>query len=310
MTYRPLILGLFLLVSTSAALGCINPIGSSTIGGPISIDGLNAEESLTRILTHPGKAYWLQILAKLKIEETPSNRYDRTTNKTNTAVAMLHLGMVGKAIKILEEIERTDPGRYYTAANLGTAYELNGEDAKALEWIREGITRNADAHNGSEWLHVKILEAKLSLAKDPNWLTNNSVIGVHRISNEQLLMTGDVTAGNLGRPIDLNLVEKALIYQLHERLEFIEAPEGVVANLLYDLSRILARTRGPEHATIVRAFAQSYGPDLMPWAIPDPPLPAVTLPPRPLSAYWMAGGVVLLIAFGGVVILLQRRRQT
>ena len=59
-------------------------------------------------------------------------------------------------------LERRYPGHHETAANLGTALELAGHDAPALQWIRIGIRRNADEHYGSEWLHVRILEAKIA----------------------------------------------------------------------------------------------------------------------------------------------------
>jgi hypothetical protein len=52
------------------------------------------------------------------------------------------------------------------AANLGTALELLGNKEEALHWIREGIRRNPQSHEGTEWLHAKILEAKIAAQKD------------------------------------------------------------------------------------------------------------------------------------------------
>lgn len=299
---------LLLLLVTSPVFACLNEIGSSTVSEGIYVEKLSPEEFLTAMLSHPGKTYWLGVLGELKVEDIRSRAYDKFTNRNNTAVAMLHVGMVGQAIKILEGLERTDPGSYYTAANLGTAYELNGENEKALKWIKEGITRDPDAHNGSEWLHVKILEAKIALERDPNWLTSNSVIGLHKLSEEQLIRP--VATGNKGQAIDLKEVEAAIVYQLHERLEFIKPPEKVVASLLYDLSRIHAQRRETEHAAVIRAFAETYGPDLLPWQVPDPALPAVELPPAPsMTPYWLAGALALLVVLiAGTLILWIRRR--
>ena len=44
-----------------------------------------------------------------------------------------------KAVDILKTVERTHPGEYIVASNLGTAYELSGDLAKAHQWIGEGI---------------------------------------------------------------------------------------------------------------------------------------------------------------------------
>ncbi|MBA3351502.1 MAG: tetratricopeptide repeat protein [Blastocatellia bacterium] len=303
-----LFLPLFITASVSTVFGCINEIGRSTVSEGIYVERLTPGEFLWELNTHKDKTYWKGVLRDLKHID---GRFSEIENRNNSAVALLHLGRITEAIRILQKIEQEKPGFYYTATNLGTAYELNGENAKALKWIQEGVARNKEAHNGSEWLHVRILEAKLALENDPNWLASNSVIGLHRIPNEQLL-SGPVTTGNLGEQIDLKRVEEALIYQLHERLEFIKPPEGVVANLLFDLSRTLALTRGPEHATTIRDFAQTYGPDLMPWLGSDPSPHLTSIPPSAsMITYWVAGGlVILLLGAVSVFALLRRRRVT
>jgi hypothetical protein len=91
------------------------------------------------------------------------------------AVALIRVGEHDKAHDILNRLEKEHPGMYGTAANIGTLYELRGNDVEALKWIQEGIRRNKDAHFGTEWLHAKILEAKLAIAKDPTWLKSNTV---------------------------------------------------------------------------------------------------------------------------------------
>ncbi|HVF30481.1 MAG TPA: hypothetical protein VNA22_05900 [Pyrinomonadaceae bacterium] len=305
---RLLCLGVLFLTSTTATFACLNTVGRSTVGDQLYTDELSPREFHRALTTHKDEKYWLGVLAELQLPGgSLSSPIER---QINTAVAMLHLGMVKRAIAILEELERTNPGDYYTAANLGTAYELNGENAKALRWIKEGISRDPDAHNGSEWLHVRILEAKLALETDQDWLATNSVIGLERFSNEQLLVDSALTSGNRGEGLGLKEIETALIYQLHERLEFIDPPEGVVANLLYDLSRTLVRSRGTDHAAIIRSLAQSYGPDLRPWSAPDPYLPAIELPPEPSTApFWIGGivGMTVLLVFG--VFVLRRQRS-
>ena len=305
---HPLFWIVLILTCSSAAFACINPIGRSTVGTPIYVEKHSPQEFLTALITHPNQAYWKDILVQLRAERT---RFpvERIENKTNTAVAMLHLGMVKEAIEILERLEKEQPGRYYTAANLGTAYELNGENAKALKWIKEGVTRNPDAHHGSEWLHVKVLEAKIALEKDPNWLASHSVLGINRVPHESISSSPTAT-DHLGQVKDIKEIEAALVYQLHERLEFIKPPEGVVANLLFDLSRILSIGKGQGHAGVVAEFAQTYGSDLMPWSRPEPPVPAVAVPPVSTTPYWIVGAAIVLFVSLAAIIMVLRRRRT
>ncbi|MBB1193759.1 hypothetical protein DNC80_08775 [Flavobacterium sp. SOK18b] len=68
-----------------------------------------------------------------------------------------------EALQLYFSIEKTNPNRYSTASNIGTIYELIGENEKALKWINKSIKINPKAHKESEWLHSKILEAKITL---------------------------------------------------------------------------------------------------------------------------------------------------
>jgi tetratricopeptide (TPR) repeat protein len=97
--------------------------------------------------------------------------------RNDYAVALILSEDHTKTIDVLERLEKDEPGLYMTAANLGTAYELAGDAATALKWSREGIRRDPNSHYGTEWLHVRILEAKLALAEDPQWLDSHTVLG-------------------------------------------------------------------------------------------------------------------------------------
>ena len=106
------------------------------------------------------------------------------------------------------------PGLYATAANLGTAYELAGELADALTWIREAIARNAASHAGTEWLHVAILETKLRLQRDSTWLVHHSVLDAAPAHSKEDIL-------------------HAIEYQLNERLRFVTPIDAVVSDLFY-----------------------------------------------------------------------------
>ncbi|CAN5492939.1 hypothetical protein BH11PSE11_BH11PSE11_30230 [soil metagenome] len=158
------------------------------------------------------------------------------------AVSLMYVGQHQKAIAILEKSEKAKPGAFRIASNLGTAYELSGNDAKALVWIKEGIKRNPNDHQGTEWLHVKILEAKLAARSSPDWLLKNRVLGIDFGTGPQPDMPFQLAVDFLGNKKNLPDMEIALKYQLTERLKFVNPPEPVVGDLFFawgDLSYLL-----------------------------------------------------------------------
>lgn len=141
------------------------------------------------------------------------------TERNDYAVALVYSGRHLEAIVILLGIERDFPGKYATASNLGTAYELSGNLDEALKWISEGIKRNPGSHAGTEWLHVAILETKKKLKNDPHWLVSHSVLDGHQ---------GRFRADK----------EKALEYQLNEWLNFVRSNDPVMYDLFVQAARL------------------------------------------------------------------------
>jgi hypothetical protein len=64
--------------------------------------------------------------------------------RNDYAVALMYLGRSSEAVELLKKLEAEAPGKYEIAANLGTAYELCGNNLEALHWIKEGIHRNEE----------------------------------------------------------------------------------------------------------------------------------------------------------------------
>lgn len=189
-----------------------------------------------------------------RMEETLRGKTD-FQDRNDYAVALIYLGRSNEAIPLLQALEREKPGEYAIAANLGTAFELAGKNQDALKWINEGIRRNPDSHQGTEWLHVKILEAKLAAEKDPSYFSKHSVLNleIERIKRETtILEVGDET-------IDSRAVAYAIYYQLGERLQFVRSSDPAVASLLFDLAALEAATETVESALDLLQFAAEYG---------------------------------------------------
>lgn len=152
------------------------------------------------------------------------------------------------ALELYQFIEKNEPNRYSTASNIGTLYELIGENEKALLWINKSIKINPKSHHNSEWLHSKILEAKI---KGESYFTSDFLLGINfgsekkpstKITNEELLQ-----------------LERTLFYQLNERISFIRPKDKIVAVLLFELGNIKLHKNKLNEAQKIYLQAKEYG---------------------------------------------------
>jgi tetratricopeptide (TPR) repeat protein len=173
-------------------------------------------------------------------------------DRSDYSVALAYLGRNKEAIELLQELEKEQPGQYFIAANLGTVYELSGNNEEGLRWINEGIRRNSDSHDGTEWLHAKILEAKIAREKDPDYFKKHSVLDLQpdKIGSEIIID---------GRRFSPQEVAKAIESQLEERMQFVKPPDPAVASLLFDYASIEAATEILESAERILQLAVEYG---------------------------------------------------
>jgi tetratricopeptide (TPR) repeat protein len=306
----PLVLVAFALPS----LACIWTYGTSIEGKQAKVNDGGADFYKQRLSPDEIKAEWKKKLSELEAQLKPDSDYKL---RSDYAAALIHVGENKKAIEILEAVEKSKPGEYITAANLGTAYELNGEDEKALEWIKKGIERNAQSHYGTEWVHVKILEAKLELAKDPNWLKTHTVLGLNFGKDARPLMPGLPVPDHTGKERNTDDAMYAVEYQLHERLAFVSPPDAVVADLLFDLGNMFALAKTVEHAKPVYEMSLKFGPaqvdlvksrlNLVNELIAKHGAVNSMSPGRATMVFVLIGS--LIIASAGVIALLLRRAR-
>lgn len=146
------------------------------------------------------------------------------------AICLLQGGKKEEALKILAALFAKYPYEYQLASNLGTAYELNGQNDSALKYIKRGMILNPKEHYGSEWVHVKILEAKLKLAKDPDYLATHRVLGLTEAQLKD------------------SVVAEQIELQLKERFPFCPAPDPIMAQLIIDLADVTTNTGALELA--------------------------------------------------------------
>jgi tetratricopeptide (TPR) repeat protein len=304
---RILLLPLLLLALTAPAWACLWYYGKNVKGDEVSVGGPGGNPKwFMRFLIHqPEHDRALEI--DTSTEPGPEADFKI---RSDYAATLVHQGKAAKAIPILEAIEKTRPNEYVIAVNLGTAYELNGENENALRWIREGLRRNSDSHGGTEWLHVLILEAKIAASKDPKWPNTHTVLGLDFGSGDVPVMPERFPSGQSGVT-----VRKALIYQLHERLAFVHPPDPLVAGMIADLADLEGILETADHAAALYDLALTYRP-----AHPDLLLrrkaqalkfvgQIVSQQQRDERRLTLASGVVGLLILGAVIHRVVRKRR-
>ena len=121
---------IFLLALVSSAVASPNPLLACANDYVPNTKAITASESLVQdLLTAEVNEPWIRRRERLRKEVEDGGDY-KTQN--DLASALMHTGEPKAAIPILEEIERTNPGLYQTASNLGTAYELAGDNEKEI----------------------------------------------------------------------------------------------------------------------------------------------------------------------------------
>lgn len=90
--------------------------------------------------------------AKLKADPTRLDWYD------DLAVAHHKLGDNKKAIEIILQKDKLQPGLYETEANLGTFLLFDGQWEEALKHVRKAIEINPNAHFGREKYQAYLIE--------------------------------------------------------------------------------------------------------------------------------------------------------
>ncbi len=169
---------------------------------------------------------------------------DDFKNESNIALYYMKLGEVKKALNILEPLAAEYPDEYIIIANLGTAYELDGQLPKALEQIKKGYEINPNSHYGSEWIHIKILEAKIAHGSNSSWYISHPIITV-----EELL---EKNSGHQAR------FRNHLAAQIRTRVPFTPAPNKVIANLLRTYANYCEEHDTYENALMARIYVLEF----------------------------------------------------
>ena len=167
---------------------------------------------------------------------------------SDRGAALIYLGRYEEAIAQFRRLQAAGFTGYAVCANLGTAFELIGRNDSALYYIREAVRQNPAAHDGSEWIHVRILERKVAM--DSGGKVSGPLLGVS---------FGEDALPIAPPGIELSVLQDHLRYQLQERMHFVKPEDAIVGELLFELGNTEAFLNSVECAVDLYDLAKEYG---------------------------------------------------
>jgi tetratricopeptide (TPR) repeat protein len=163
-------------------------------------------------------------------------------------VQLILLGKYEEAQKVFIRVSVSTDNWYSVAANLGTLNELRGEPEGAYHMIKRAIQINKNAHHGSEWIHLNILDVKRTPgrpASSKNLINTDFGTGV-----------APVTTLPVKR---LEELSRHLRWQLNERMAFVHPNDSFVARLVFDLANVQVLLHEFDLARENYDWARKYG---------------------------------------------------
>jgi hypothetical protein len=140
-----------------------------------------------KFLRHSPEFYQWRIEDRLRrLQREPKN----VALLDDLAVAYDKTGQHDKAIATAMQTEAIQPGRYETAANLGTFYIHAGRPAEGLPHIDRALAINADAHFGREKYQKHLVEY---------------IVARHALRGKQLPIASDHPDPEVGPPARIEL---------------------------------------------------------------------------------------------------------
>ncbi|MBL7729977.1 MAG: hypothetical protein JNM88_02275 [Chitinophagaceae bacterium] len=149
-------------------------------------------------------------------------------NVSDYGAWLLMAGRFAEGLDLFRGLSKKFPSVYEVNANTAVAYELNGNIDSALYWENAALKIRPSAHNNSEWIHLKILEARKELQSDAGWCLKNNITGVVNYVKEYYRPE---THGE-GRSME---IFRQFIDQLGERFPFTYAGDKVMGKLMMEL---------------------------------------------------------------------------
>jgi hypothetical protein len=230
---------LLFLIFILPQFACLN--GYEIRGDGEMIDANHAYEIKPYLVSKSQQKYY-KILLKYDLKNLLQYDYPQLTD---LSLSLIFLGYFEQAKNILTTLYQANPREYNIVVNLGTVNELLGNLDSANYFLKKSVEINPHSHFGTEWVHLKILEAEIAYSKDNNYFAKNTVFDFKVTALKKDLHA----AQKIVRSID---------YQLRTRVPFIPAPNPIMQQLFTELADFTYDTYSMRHAYTYYLFAQHY----------------------------------------------------
>lgn len=227
-----------LVLLSNISNACLNE-EHVTKSGKSTVDAFTLRD--LRLYKNYNKAE-LELAIKNLLSEKSVTEEDILSSQNSIAVVYIKLGKLAEAEAILLELIKKHPKNYSVTINLGTLYELQGKNTKALEFIKRAVAINPASHSGSEWFHIKILEYKLKNIPE-NEIAGENILDLYNIKKPATEIAHDVS------------------YQLQERIPFTSAPNILIAKVMQELGDYLADSVSIKGAYVIYETGMDYDRD-------------------------------------------------
>jgi hypothetical protein len=222
-TMRKQLTVFLLLISWQGVQACLNEYGAVNLAGRDAGEymPLGSDEPYFRTFN---RVFSENFVASHDLQTIATDDYK---TRSDIAFHLTRLGRYRESLVILQDLAKRYPHEYNILSNLGTVYELNNMPDSALHVLRATNKRFPEGHYGSEWFHLKVLEAKLNLREDPHWLEQ------HRVLDLGITKASPDTSAQFRHNMD-RLWHAS--YQLRERIPFTPTPDLLLANILNEVA--------------------------------------------------------------------------
>jgi tetratricopeptide (TPR) repeat protein len=256
---RKYFLAIAVIISCNFSFACGNEYFRADM--PLEKGNLNTKFLLEYDYAHDAAAlpYWTHGFTDGGIKIDPTTlleQYNKTKDYkylSDYAWELVKQGKAKQAVIILDSLLKTHPNEYNILANLGTAYEIVGNNKMAHELLTKAVATNKNSHYGSEWIHLNILKHKIDkeafplekiidIGSEPFNTDWNSTVLKYNMSTDSIL--------------------KSIAYQLHERIGFIAPKDKIIGRLIFDFAEIISKTKSKEEAIPFYDYAMYYDNDL------------------------------------------------
>jgi hypothetical protein len=115
-------------------------------------------------------------IAEFDFEQPSNYSYQELSD---AGVYLTQLGENHKALNVFQWLHEQHSEEYNITSNLGVAHQLNGNLDSAEHYLQKAFHLSSHKAPRGEWVQLKIIAAKRSVQKDPNWLLNNQVLALN-----------------------------------------------------------------------------------------------------------------------------------